>query len=165
MIRTRARGKSVSKQSYVVVDKKRGLENDELMEVQVAENKRSRAANGDLENVNIIDVMISSEYFAQEDDKNVIDTTTPSENKEKITINGVEMIREKKKESENYIYDLYYVKSDNLAGHLDLLYPNSYEIRAYSYYKDAELINDNEDDEPDGRNIQIKLIFIIWINI
>ena len=112
--------------------------------------KQSTTINN-LSNVNIIDV-ISSEYFKEENKENEKEdlskqTSGRQNNSEKIACNGVEMIREKivdplatSAKSSEYIYDIYYTKSDDI--HLDLLYANNFEIKSHNIYKDVELVDD-----------------------
>ena len=140
--------------NYVMVGKKRGLESLKSVEnlstnadgdnakesnvdkarstpsTDLSDNKKSRISS--LSNVNIIDV-ISCENFREE----------------KIACNEVEMIREKTKPlgaesslavKSQYIYDIYYTKNEDI--HLDLLYPNNFQIKSYNNYQDVDLVED-----------------------
>src|SRR5690606_16007273 len=144
---------ATSNTSYIMVNKKRGftslLSVDNLASVeQTAQlNDEKKSKFDDLSNVNIIDV-VSSEYFDsskdKEEEKNEKETNGKEE-KSKITCNGVEMIREKvaavdATKNSKYVYDIYYTKNENI--HLDLLYPNNFEIKAFSNYKDVDLVDD-----------------------
>lgn len=139
---------------------------------EINEEKRFKQQTGGfIDDVNIIDV-ISTDYLVDEDEskdgdaekkkkKNVGEEKTV----EKITCNGVELIREKvtasgnspnaktssgfggKKDANDYVYDLYYTKTNDI--HLDLLYPNNYEIKSYMH-ESSELIDENNDDDEEG---------------
>ncbi len=166
--------KEIKTNRYIMLNKKRGIESQSPIVVQ----RRTDKANSNLDNVNIIDV-ISSEYIA--DESNGAVTSTPAATKnERLTCNGVEMIREKcstnntptKKTKETvvnqiefdsktneYVYDIYYTK--NMDIHLDLLYPNNFEIKSASLDDRIELLDDNYVDDPEGN---LKFIFFYTIS-
>jgi hypothetical protein len=96
-----------------------------------------------------------------------------SKQNDTITCNGVEMKREKvenindtqeevvekridiESESDEYIYDIYYTKQNDI--HLDLLYPNNFEIKSGSLYDQLQFLadydaNKDDDDEKMYRN-------------
>jgi hypothetical protein len=134
----------------------------------------SSSNSSNLTNVNIIDV-ISSEYFAEEatnylkdsnsnqnvnsnsNNKQVVKSNNETSSKEnRLTCNGVEMIREKttsptsKTTTSEYIYDIYYTKNPEI--HLDLLYANNYEIKSYNFMHDVDLVDDNANDDDEDLN-------------
>jgi hypothetical protein len=135
-----------------MISKKRGLESSTSdmpsSNSTTFDNKKPKVSN--LSNFNIIDV-ISSEYFNDEETNKVNEKETTAAYKskpaEKITCNGKELIREKTEiaTKPEYIYDLYYTKSEDI--HLDLLYPNNYEIKSFNNYRDVDLVDDNDDDD------------------
>ncbi len=157
-----------------MLSKKRGLEsNGNIAEILAENNQTNVAAVADfkkpkvanLANVNIIDV-ISSEYFNSEASAR-LEKISSKENEhqsvaetEKITCNGVELVREKTGKPE-FIYDLYYTKSDEI--HLDLLYPNNFEIKSMNNFQNVDLVDDNLDDDCDG--ILFEVSFYLSINI
>lgn len=145
--------------NYVLVNKKRVFENDNLetetlmpvedqqsIQDKVAQEtpKRLKLLNKDF---NIIDI-VSSEYFNETDKKEASTIASQKEQNttstaNKITCNGVEMIREKvdaKSQEEKFVYDIYFTKSKDL--HLDMLYSNNYEIKSSNYYDNIELIDE-----------------------
>jgi hypothetical protein len=141
-----------------MLSKKRGLESNGNIAGALAEAsqaiattdfKKPKVAN--LANFNIIDV-ISSEYFENETNARdeIEKKSSNSKENEKITCNGVELVREKTATSAKpeYIYDLYYTKSDEI--HLDMLYPNNFEIKSFKNFQDVDLVDDNFEDEYDG---------------
>lgn len=154
--------KEIKSNRYVLLNKKRGIESQSSIVAQ----RRTAKANSNLDNVNIIDV-ISSEYIANEPSDAVTSTPAVTKN-ERLTCNGVEMIREKcdinstpaKKtrdtavnqiefdsKTNEYVYDIYYTK--NMDIHLDLLYPNNFEIKSASLDDRIELLDDNYVDDPE----------------
>ena len=122
--------------------------------VSALNSKKQKAF--EMENVNIIDI-ISSDYFngtpvTAEDVTGATlvapSTKSPSSQtpspSNKITCNGVEMIREKvvpSPHAEKYVYDIYFTKNADL--HLDLLYSNNYEIKSSNNYDHVELVDEN----------------------
>jgi len=166
--------KETKSNRYVMLNKKRGIETQQSP--LLAEQTHSAKNKSNLENVNIIDV-ISSEYVVVTDEPSTTTndtvTSTPAIPKtERLTCNGVEMIREKcqlnstptKKstgketvvmntliefdsKTNEYVYDIYYTK--NLDIHLDLLYPNNFEIKSASLDDRIELLDDNYLDDPE----------------
>ncbi|RNA33692.1 putative RNA polymerase II nuclear localization SLC7A6OS [Brachionus plicatilis] len=134
-------GKNTSdkKYNFTIQNKKRSLTDDQE---QPSEDNKKAKVNTD-ENINIIDVVLN-ENFSPDKQKN--------ENQhEKITCNGIDLIREKCEVPNNaYVYDIYYTKNSDV--HLDLLYPNNYEIRSYNIYQDIDLIDDSvkKEEGPDN---------------
>lgn len=181
-------GETSKKQvDYVVLAKKRGL--SQCNEAHTNGHSRKEDAKNatesskkckneeDLDNVNIIDV-ISSEYFKDElshANKQEEAKEKPKATPEKISCNGVEMIREKLATVESckspskrpnateadYVYDFYYAKSNDPNIYFDLLYPNAnFEIKSYSLYGESELMDErNSSDEQGNVNTLILLCF------
>lgn len=132
-------GKNVTdkKYSFTIENKKRTLnhEQDQIM----ADNKKAKVSSD--ENVNIINVFLE-ENLSENDSK----IESANEKTDTITCNGINLIREKCNAPNNsYVYDIYYTKNPEI--HLDLLYPNNYEIRSYNIYQDIDLIDDNLQNE------------------
>ncbi len=148
--------KEIKSNRYVLLNKKKGIE---------ASNKLATKdeKKNNFNDVNVIDV-ISSDYIANEITNNEPATVNKSE---RLTCNGVEMIREKcstnnrnnSKEVANgqiefdsktneYVYDIYYTK--NMDIHLELLYPNNFEIKSATLADNIEFLDDNYVDEPFG---------------
>lgn len=145
---------------YVLLNKKRGIENTAPTNDSTESVTQPKLVH--LKNINIIDV-ISSEYVNQDETHQAASTSTTtttsatSQTKtERVTCNGVEMIREKsspssKKQIEydtktnEYVYDIYYAR--NMDIHLDLLYPNNFEIKSGVYDEKIELLDENGEDE------------------
>lgn len=130
------------KYSFTIQNKKRTLthEQDQIS----ADNKKAKVSCD--ENINIIDVLLDENSSAD-------DTKIESLNEQinTITCNGVNLIREKcTTENNSYVYDIYYTKNPEI--HLDLLYPNNYEIRSYNIYQDIDLIDDSLKKEVDREN-------------
>lgn len=132
----------------MLLNKKRGVENLNEQTIETITNKeqsldKTELAINNYGEMNIIDV-VSSEY----DDKK--DT-----NNEKITCNGIELIKEKVTSPVKYVYDLYYAKNNEI--HLDLLYPNNFTINSLDIQFDEnifeepeEFYEDDEDSNDEG---------------
>ena len=157
--------KEIKSQRYVLLSKKRGVENlddttmtkltsTESTNTKFSKNKTELAIHN-YGNMNIIDV-ISSDYI-ETAAPSVDETNKRGKKADAITCNGVELIREKvspiNKSRRNveldlkqneYVYDIYYAK--NVDIHLDLLYPNNFEIKSFNQNLEFD---DNLLDEPD----------------
>ena len=190
--------KATKSHRYVLINRKRDfsqLTEDGLSKSGSQEESRSintleqesrnSGAGSTKDQMNIIDV-ISAEYAGDEDEqvdsrKDTDDRRydTPAK-KEKITCNGIEMLREKispggdahkhavnskttvssekKSAQSEYVYDIYYLKSNEI--YLDLLYANNFEIKAFNEVESADLLNDKDSDENEGSKSQSDFKFI-----
>jgi len=145
------------------LNKKKGLDttSKETNKHQVKKN---------FNDVNIIDV-ISSDYITNDDSSSTSSSLNNNTKSERLTCNGIEMIREKCSSSTNsqssskevaingsqiefdsktneYVYDIYYTK--NMDIHLELLYPNNFEIKSATLADNIEFLDENYVDEPFG---------------
>ncbi|CAF1001861.1 unnamed protein product [Brachionus calyciflorus] len=128
--------------NFTIKNKKRGLSIDHETDEQTEdEDSKKIKVCSESKNINIIDVVLT-EKSPEKKNKN------DDDKKETITCNGVNLIREKCEPQETgYVYDIYYTKNSDI--HLDLLYPNNYEIRSYNVYQDIDLIDDTVQKEVD----------------
>lgn len=135
---------------YVLLNKKRGVENLNEQTIETITNKeksldKTELAINNYGEMNIIDV-VSSEYD---------DNYKKEADNEKITCNGIELIKEKVPQPVKYVYDLYYAKNNEI--HLDLLYPNNFTINSLDIQFDdnifeepEEFYEDDEDSNDEG---------------
>lgn len=135
--------KEIKTQRYVLLNKKRGVDEldtntiGRITSKEVSLDKTEQAIN-DYGDMNILDVELDIGTDA--------DLNAENRSSERISCNGVELIREKNmeiKKQSDYVYDIYYAK--NLDIHLDLLYPNNFTIASY----DALEFDDNIVEEPE----------------
>ena len=152
--------KELKTNRYVLLNKKRGIQNDTPMS-----SIKTKSFNTDLNDFNIIDV-ISSDYVNTETESDLFDSPSTTTSKtERLTCNGIEMIREKcvtstaikqpklketnaqiefDSKTNEYVYDIYYTK--NMDIHLDLLYPSNFEIKSATNDDKIELLDENGDE-------------------
>lgn len=130
---------NVKSHRYVLLDKKRGVENldnktiENITKKEMSIDKTELAINnyGDM---NILEI---------EEEQEVCDSSKNKAESDRITCNGVELEREKLDLSNGYVYDIYYAKNQEI--HLDLLYPNNFTINSF----DLDLRPENIQGEPE----------------
>jgi len=155
--KSRAASKDASVENrYRIVNKKRAINIETLEEWPDVEEDSIKAQNEDKPLFHLIDV-VSEKEEAEEMEK--------TGKQERISCNGVEMIREyvssKKSEDEyGYVYDLYYTDqqggdldfSDSLLDELISIQPyNSGDMTfMYDQYRDDPILEEEEDSNDEG---------------
>lgn len=134
--------KEIKSQRYILLNKKRGIDNLDTNTIEKISNKeatldRTELAINKYGDMNILDV-VSSEIHDEEEEE-IGGSKSMKRSNEKIVCNGVELLKEKV--INEYVYDIYYAKNQDI--HLDLLYPSNFTINSF----DLEFEENDEADE------------------
>lgn len=138
--------KEIKAQRYVLLKKKRGIDNLDNSTIESITNRKISIENTELAinnygDMNILDVVPSE--IQEEDD---VEAKKIINNPDRIMCNGVELLKEKispAKQKNEYVYDIYYAKNQDI--HLDLLYPSNFTINAFDLQLDENVKEDEEE--------------------